>query len=318
MSTPFTIYVGNEVVADMHMTPPAAVRLYTPVPVEYHLGGTHVFNAAAIAAELKRRDLPGKVAMLGTISTDVFGQNLIDTFAALGIDTSRTIRVQESTLLAVVTHGETNNSFYFPNGKANAMLATTQDDLPELAPEDHKMLLMQGVCSAFKPSGAHWLAYANKNAASTLIVYDVNARPTLIEDMKAHRRLVADWAQTSSVIKISDADRDIVYPGKSIQKVGNGFLDKGTALVVETRGGASTRVVSRHGLQSFPIPKLSGLTNTVGAGDNFMAGLTLAFAEAGIFTTAQMVEISREDIAGFVQQAVTTAGDYLRRQNNLA
>lgn len=316
MTTPFTIYVGNEVVADMHVRTAADVRIYQPVQAEYHLGGSHVFNAASIANEITRLGLNGRVSILGTISKDVFGQHLIDNCADLGIDTRHVVRVDESTLLAIVTHGKDNNSFYFPNAESNAMLATNPDHLPDLPAEEHKMFLMQGVCSAMKPSGKHWLRFAQGINDNTLIVYDVNARPSLIHNLQAHRKLIDSWAAAASVIKISDADIGIVYADQnSFEKVASRFLRFGTNLVVETRGHKSVRVLSQHGVQEFAIPKLMGITNTVGAGDNFMAGLTLAFAKAGIFSPDAMSGMSKDDVGTMVETAIRTASEHLLRQN---
>lgn len=316
MTTPFTIYVGNEVVADMHLKPTGPVKLYEPVQAEYHLGGTHVFNAASIATQIARLGLNGQVSVLGTISKDVFGDHLIANCADLGIDTQHVVRVAESTLVAIVTHGKENNSFYFPNGNSNAMLVMQPYHLPELPEEEHKMLLMQGVCSAMKPSGAHWLQFARAFRNDTLIIYDVNARPSLISDYHAHRTLVDKWASVSSIVKISDADIQIVYEGLyTFEDASTRLMQQGTKLVVETRGEKSVRVLSQHGVQEFDIPKLQGVTNTVGAGDNFMAGLTLAFAQAGKFSSQDLSTITKDDIELAVTTAIQSACEHLLRQN---
>lgn len=315
----FKIYIGNEIVADMHIDASNIVKVHAPAAAEYHLGGAHVFNAVSIADQIKRLGLQGEVVILGTVSSDVFGQHFIMNCADHGINTQNVVRVPESTLLAVVTRGTHNNSFYFPNAESNAMLMTDPDHLPDLPAEEHKILVMQGLCSAMKPSGKHWLRYAREIEDHALIIYDVNARPTLIPDMGMHRKLIDSWAATSGVIKISDADIDAVYSANnSFRAVATRYLDFGTRLVVETRGGKSVRAMSRHGVQEFAIPKLEDVTNTVGAGDNFMAGLTLAFAKARVFSTDQLDKVGKKDVAEFIRSAIAAAQDHLLRQNKQA
>ena len=315
MTSPFTIYIGNEIVADMHIRPAQDVKLYEPVPAEYHLGGAHVFNAGSLATQISQLGLNGQVSILGTVSTDVIGEHFMANCDRMGINTNHVVRVDDPTLVAIVTHGESNNSFYFPNAATNAITATTVEHLPDIEPEDHKMLLMQGVCSSMKPSGPAWLWYVKCAFPQDLVIYDVNARPSLIKDVEAHRTLVDQWAKVSSVIKISDADIEALYPDQDIEDVAGRFLNLGAGLVVETRGHKSVRVMSAHGLQEFPIPNLTGIENTVGAGDNFMAGLTLAFAQAGVFTKSVLKEVDADEIAGFVQTGITSARDHLLRQN---
>ncbi len=316
MTSAFTVYIGNEIVADMHIRPPQEVRLYEPVPAEYHLGGAHVFNAGSLANQISALGLNGQVSILGTVSSDVIGEHFMANCKRMGINTSHVVRVDEPTLVAIVTHGENNNSFYFPNAAPNAIIATTAEHLPDMDAEEHKMLLMQGVCSSMQPSGAAWLEYIQSDFANDLVIYDVNARPTLIKDKDAHLALVDEWAKVSSVIKISDADIEALYPEvQTLEEVAGRFLELGTGLVVETRGHKSVRVMSAHGLQEFPIPVLTGIENTVGAGDNFMAGLTLAFAQAGIFSKDALRDVSAEQIAGFVQTGINSARDHLLRQN---
>ncbi len=316
MISPFNIYVGNEVVGDMHLYATGEVKLYEPVPAEYHLGGAHVFNAGSLANQISQLGLNGQVSILGTVSNDVIGQHFIANCDRMGINTSHVVRVDDPTLVAIVTHGKDNNSFYFPNAASNAILTTKAGHLPAMEPEEHKMLLMQGVCSSMQPSGQEWLRYANGNFAHDLVIYDVNARPSLIKDMGVHHKLVDDWAKVSSVIKISDADIEALYPdAEGFESVAGRFLDLGTDLVVETRGHKSVRVMSAHGVQEFGIPALTGIENTVGAGDNFMAGLTLAFAQAGVFTKSVMREVGAEEIAGFVETGIASARNHLLRQN---
>lgn len=316
MTPAFTIYTGNEIVADMHLHPTSDVRLYEPVPSEYHLGGAHVFNAASIAAHIREDDnLDGQVAILGTVSKDVFGEHFMANCDRLGIDTQHVVRVDASTLIAVVTHGEHNNSFYFPNAQANAMLAVTPDALPFMKEEDHKMLVMQGVCSSMQPSGALWLQYARSEFKDDLIIYDVNARPSLITNLKRHQKLVDKWAEVAAIVKISDADIEALYPGKSFAQVGERFLDLGTKMVVETRGHKSVRVMSAAGAQEFSTPQLTGIRNTVGAGDNFMAGLTLSFAKIDLFKREDLSKSGRADVWYHVESGLNSAREHLLRQN---
>lgn len=61
-------------------------------------------------------------------------------------------------------------------------------------------------------------------------------------------------------------------------EIARALLDLGCEHVMLTRGAAGVIWASRHGLQSFPVPKVHVL-DTVGAGDAFNAGLAVGISE---------------------------------------
>lgn len=61
-------------------------------------------------------------------------------------------------------------------------------------------------------------------------------------------------------------------------EIARALLDLGCEHVMLTRGAAGVIWASRHGLQSFPVPKVR-VVDTVGAGDAFNAGLAVGISE---------------------------------------
>lgn len=296
----FTIITGNEIVVDIH-THGAFDRPNTAIESHCVLGGSHVFNAFAIAADILDEDLNGNVMMIGPISTDEFGRNFRDIARKLCIDTSQAVETDASTLIAFVKHGEYNNTFNFPNRRENAMNVTRLSDLPTIA-TDNKIMIAQGVCSTLKPSGDAWYEYA-KNNDDMMIVYDANIRMPFIDDLKEHRALLTRWAGQADVIKISDADIISIYGTRtSIDTVAREYLDAGTSVVCVTQGRDPALTFTKNAKLETPVTPLC-VKNTVGAGDNFLAGITLAFAKAGIFNAAAIANADTHTL-----QQVTAAG----------
>ncbi len=308
----FTIYTGNEIVADVHIAKDFT-EPYTPVDTQCVLGGAHVFNAFALAQGIARENLDGRVSVLGTVSTDRFGRNFLEIAKTLGIDVSQTHRTDEDTLIAIVQKSAHNNSFDFPNKRGNAVMATRAEHLPPL-PEGNKMLVMQGLCSTLKPSGGVWLEYAGDHK-DMIVVYDANIRKPVIDDVNSHRKLLETWAGRAQVMKVSDADIEEIYGHEADPEVViKSYLDAGTSVVCMTTGSRPVvTYTARHRIEN-PV-EAQPVVNTVGAGDNFVAGIVLGFARKSFFDAAAFKIASPESLHHVVQSGISQSARHLRLIN---
>lgn len=308
----FAVMTGNEIVVDLHVTDDFT-KAYEARSVTAYLGGAHTFNALALADGIRRENLDGKAYMLGTISTDRFGKNFREIAAERGLDLSFAKDTDKDTLLALVQRSEHNNSFFFPNKSDNAVTATRADDLPVLA-EKHQVLVMQGLCSTVKPSGDVWLDYANRNR-DMMVVYDANIRLPVIDDIEAHKKLLTRWAARAQVMKVSDADIADIY-GKEADPVVviKAYLDAGASVVCMTTGATAVQSFTARGKIENTVTPMR-VSNTVGAGDNFTAGLTLGFARVGLFDGPSLAKVDSAFIHAAVQSGIDQSARHLRLMN---
>ncbi len=106
-------------------------------------------------------------------------------------------------------------------------------------------------------------------AAGVFVSYDPNVRPAFLPTW-ADIAAVADHAD---VVKMSDEDLELLRPGTSTATVAHELLRNGrTCLVVVTRGAHGALAFTDETHVEVEAPP-TGLVDTVGAGDSFMAAL---------------------------------------------
>ena len=147
--------------------------------------------------------------------------------------------------------------------------------------------------------------------ATTLISYDPNCRPSLVDDRRSTVERVEAMVALSDVVKASRDDLDWLYPGRSHQEVGRAWLDLGARLVVVTMGGEGAWAGTPHHSLTVAAPPVT-VVDTVGAGDAFTAGLLYALGEAKLLTAARRADLAGVelgDVLGFATKvAAVTCG----------
>lgn len=120
-------------------------------------------------------------------------------------------------------------------------------------------------------------------AANGLTVLDPNPRPRLIRDVMAYRQGVELVCRSVKLVKMSDEDAAILYPGGEQDALENIFA-RGVKAVVFTRGQNGVSAFSRDGMRvDVGIAKQSGpVIDTMGAGDATLASITSTIAFIGL------------------------------------
>lgn len=113
-----------------------------------------------------------------------------------------------------------------------------------------------------------------------LIAFDPNIRPSLLPDASRARELFDAFAFSSRLTKLSDEDAEFLFPGEPLERVLDRLIDGGVAVAGITRGGEGASLAS--GTHRVHVPAVTtGVADTVGAGDSFMAALIHALVFAG-------------------------------------
>ena len=127
----------------------------------------------------------------------------------------------------------------------------------------------------------------------TLVSYDPNIRPALIDDVDAVRVSVERSVAAAHVVKTSDEDAAFLYPGVPPEDTARRWCSLGALLVVVTYGAAGAAAFA-GGVEVARRPGLEiVLADTVGAGDSFSGGLLAAFADAASRRRPRCVRRSR-------------------------
>jgi fructokinase len=209
-----------------------------------HAGGA-VFNTAIA---LGRLGAPS--GFFTGLSTDLFGQMLVDTLAASQVDTTLCARSGRPTTLAFVrlVDGQASYAFYDENTAGR--------------------LLSERAASAGR-----------------VTMLDPNIRPGFITDEAAYRARIGRMIARADLVKLSDEDLHwLAGPGDPVA-LARGVLGAGPRVVFLTEGAAGARAITATQDRFVAATRVT-VADTVGAGDTFNAGVLASLQGAGALTKA--------------------------------
>lgn len=236
-----------------------------------HAGGA-VFNTAIALGRLG-----ADVGFFSGLSDDLFGDILVDTLAASGVDATPAPRSARPTTLAFVklVDGQATYAFYDEN-TAGRMLSET--DLPELGGE--QALFFGGISLVPDPCGATYETLALRAASERVVMIDPNIRPGFITDEAGYRARIGRMMAAADIVKLSDDDLHWLAGPGDIDDLARALLTQGPRLVCITEGAKGATGYTRDA-KTFVASHKVQVVDTVGAGDTFNAGVLAALSEAG-------------------------------------
>lgn len=231
------------------------------------LGGSP-FN---VAVGLARLDVP--TSFFGGLSYDAFGAAIRARLLAERIDISHAVATDRLTTISVVGTDAVGRPAYAFHGEGKADRGVGIADLPTALDDDIRALVMGSYTLAVEPVAAAHLTLARREASRRLISIDPNLRPTVTPNIDRWRRQFAAFVPSAGIIKASDEDIDIAFPGVAHRDLTERWFAAGVALCVVTHGPKGA-VTWRPGRDPITV---GGRTvepvDTVGAGDSFHAAL---------------------------------------------
>jgi fructokinase len=149
-------------------------------------------------------------------------------------------------------------------------------------------------------------ALVEREHARSVIAYDPNVRLKVEPDLQRWRDTLQWMLPRTTLLKVSDEDLGLLYPGADPAMLATQWLAAGVALVVVTRGGegAWAWTAATH-VAVPPVPVT--VIDTVGAGDTFQAALLTTLAERGLLSRAALTAIAAAPLTAAVQFATRAA-----------
>ena len=241
--------------------PLPGVRAYSPCP------GGSVYN---IAVGLGRLQAP--VGFLCQVSTDYFGDLLIDYLQENGVQTGLCPRSDDPTTLAFVSlpgaEGEEPRYMFYANDSADRKL--TAESLPQLTPEI-KALHFGSISLVMEPGATALETLMQRESGQRIISLDPNVRPGLIANRDAYRARFEKWVGLVDILRLSLVDFDFMYPGQPLEPIIASWFDLGLSLCIVTKGAKGAVGTTSMGVTAgSPAPQVQ-VADTVGAGDTFLA-----------------------------------------------
>ncbi|GMG82620.1 carbohydrate kinase [Paralimibaculum aggregatum] len=264
------------------------------------IGGSP-FNVAVGLARL------GQPAGLFTgLSTDPLGVRLAAALAAEGVATGFLKRTAHPTTLSVVDLDAAGHPAYafYGTGAADRMIAPA--DLPALG-ADVWGIHAGSYSLVVEPVGSALLALFERERGRRLLTLDPNVRLNVEPDVDLWRARIDAFVRLADVVKVSDEDLGLLYPGRTAGEIGAQWRAAGAGLVVVTRGANGAEIFGAHGSLAVPGRRIA-VVDTVGAGDTFQAAVIAALGELGIRSRADLDAAPRQSLLDIAAFAVMASG----------
>lgn len=279
--------------------------------------GTYVAHAggspANVAVAATRLGSP--TALVGRVSRDVFGTRIRERLADAGVDDRYLVSGREASALAVVTFDEQRRASYdfWLDGAVDWQWRA--DELPDPLADDVSVVHVGSLAVFLEPGASaieQFLIREGYRGRVTLSL-DPNVRPTIVSgadgSLDEARARVERLVGLVDVVKASDEDLGWIYPGVPAEEAAAGWLDRGPALVVVTRGEEGATAVGRRATVTVRAPDVE-VVDTVGAGDTFAGALLDGLGRAGLLGPGGGERIAALDeaaLATLARRAATAA-----------
>jgi len=119
-------------------------------------------------------------------------------------------------------------------------------------------------------------------ASGAIIIYDPNIRKSHQSEIPELQNLIYENISLADIIRGSDEDFKTMFGVNNFQEATEIFKNPANQIFIYTAGGDNVRLFSNNTASSFSDPDIIPLS-TIGAGDNFNAGIIYALLRQNIF-----------------------------------
>ncbi len=270
----------------------------TGMAMDARIGGSP-FNVAIGLARLGQ-----PVAFLSQISRGFLGERLMRALLAEGVDASTVQRSDAPTTLSLIgvdAQGVPSYAFY---GEGCADRLLDESALAAL-PAGVKAINFGSYATVVGSTAATQRTLVKRAQGHALIAYDPNIRLNVEPRLEVWRTQIEWMLPRTQLLKVSDEDLRLVWPGLAPAEFAARALAQGVALVVVTRGSEGASGWTAAAQVDVP-PVQVAVVDTVGAGDTFQAALLTWLAERDALAAAALAALSQDALAealGFAARA---------------
>jgi fructokinase len=208
-------------------------------------------------------------AFAGAVSTDVFGDALLESAAEAGLNAGFIQRRANPPLLAVVH--ETNPPAYFFIGNDSADLHFHPEHLPQGWESAARWVHFGGISLAREPLAGRLMQLAKwLKTLGVRISYDPNYRNLM---GPAYDGVLAEMVKLADVVKVSDEDlHGLFRTGDATAALARLSAMNPDAAILFTRGALGAEYHAQGQAWRAPAPAID-VVDTIGAGDASIAAL---------------------------------------------
>jgi fructokinase len=289
------IVVSGEALMDVF----AAGSTTTGMTLDARIGGSPL-NVAIGLSRLQQQ-----VAFFGGVSEGWLGDRLMQALAEEKVDTGCAVRLNAPTTLSLVgvdSQGVPRYDFYGQAAADRLLPLSSLAQVPAAALAYH----FGSYAMVVKPVASTQRALVEREWQRSVISYDPNIRLNVAPDLTLWRDTLTWMLPRTALLKVSDEDLGLLYPGVDIAQLASQWLATGVALVVVTRGAKGAWAwTARHHVAAAPVAV--NVVDTVGAGDTFQAALLTALAERGLLNRGALLQLPAQTLGAALAFAAQAA-----------
>ena len=233
-------------------------------------------NVAVAAARLG-----SEAAFVGSVGEDLFGDLILRTLEAEGVDTSAVRRCEPPTRTSIafveISGGERSFTFYRSDPAADELLSA--EDVSEEALSWASFVNFGSIPLIKDPArSAIHRAVELAEELDIPVAFDVNFREHLWESAEAAREVVNPLLDRSQIVKLSDDEISPLLGTQRAEEAAKILLDRGVALVFVSLGPEGAFYATKDFEGEVPSFEVEALDPT-GAGDAFLAAALVRLSE---------------------------------------
>ncbi len=239
-------------------------------PVESRVGGSQLNTAVSLG----RCKLP--VQFISQISNDRVGKISTGFLVENGVDIEHVQRYEGNSRVALAyldNQGDADYIFFKATGTPNLVFPNPKED--DIVLFGSSFATREDV----RENLLSFLVSAKNNGA--IIIYDPNFRPSGLSKLESLKPLIIENIKLSTIIKGSDEDFKHIFNSGSFDDTCNQLTSLGVHYLFYTAGKNKVEVLHDLNKFHFPVPPIKTLS-TIGAGDNFNAGLIYSLYKQNI------------------------------------
>ncbi|MGN0233101.1 MAG: PfkB family carbohydrate kinase [Bacteroidaceae bacterium] len=250
---------------------------------------------------------------VGDTGADVVGQKTLEFMRANHVDTTfcpMRKDVKSAVSLAYLNDSRDASYIFYKQTPQ----APHQWTLPKVNADDVFLFgSYYASCQGMRPMVKDMLGHARADGA--IVYYDINFRSSHSHELESLLPVIRENCRQSDIVRGSADDFQVLFGTRDASLIYGKYIRNLCPLFVCTNGAEDVTICMPDHTLHCPVPHIQDVVSTVGAGDNFNAGVACSLIWQGI-TKSMLPRLTQENWQTILTTACAFAGDACRSYDN--